>query len=81
VRFTVRLVVVAMLSTAVAYGATRLLAGLGEDPSLGLALVRGIAVAAADVVVFLVLARLFRLEEVTEVLDTVARRLPSRTRG
>jgi len=81
VRFTVRLVVVAMLSTAVAYGATRLLAGLGEDPSLGLALVRGVAVAAADVVVFLGLARLFRLEEVTEVLDTVARRLPSRTRG
>ena len=81
VRFTVRLVVVALLSTAVAYGATRLLAGLGEDPSLGIALVRGLAVAAADVVVFLVLARLFRLEEVTEVLDTVARRLPSRTRG
>jgi putative peptidoglycan lipid II flippase len=81
VRFTVRLVVVAMLSTAVAYGATRLLAGLGEDPSLGIALVRGLAVAAADVVVFLLLARLFRLEEVTEVLDTVARRLPSRTRG
>jgi len=81
VRFTVRLVVVALLSTAAAYGATLLLAGLGEDPSLGIALLRGVAVAAVDVVVFLLLARLFRLEEVTEVLDTVARRLPSRTRG
>ncbi len=81
VRFTVRLVVVALLSTAAAYAATRLLAGLGEDPSLGMALLRGVAVTAADVVVFLLLARLFRLEEVTEVLDTVARRLPSRTRG
>jgi putative peptidoglycan lipid II flippase len=80
-RFAVRLLVVAGLSTAVAYGAARLLAGLGEDPSLGIALLRGVAIATVDVVVFLLLARLFRLREVTEVLDTVARRLPSRSRG
>ena len=80
-RFVVRLLVVAVLSTAVAYGAARLLAGLGEDPSLGIALLRGVAVATVDVVVFLLLARWFRLQEVTAVLDTVARRLPSRSRG
>ncbi len=80
-RFVVRLLVVAVLSTAVAYGAARLLAGLGEDPSLGIALLRGVTVATVDVVVFLLLARWFRLQEVTAVLDTVARRLPSRSRG
>jgi len=79
-RFVVRLLVVAVLSTAVAYGVSRLLAGFGEDPSLGIALLRGTAVATVDVVVFLLLARVFRLQEVTEVLDTVARRLPSRSR-
>ena len=78
--FAVRLVVVAVLSTAVAYGVARLLAGLGEDPSLGVALLRGVTVATVDVVVFLAMARLFRLQEVIEVLDTVARRLPSRSR-
>ncbi|MGH3347402.1 MAG: murein biosynthesis integral membrane protein MurJ [Nocardioides sp.] len=80
-RFVVRLVVVAVLSTAVAFGVARLLAALGEDPALGVALLRGVTVTTVDVAVFLVLARLFRLREVTEALDTVARRLPSRSRG
>jgi len=34
-------------------------------------------VTTVDVVVFLVLARLLRLTEVTQVMDMVARRLPS----
>jgi putative peptidoglycan lipid II flippase len=80
VRFAVRLLVVAAVSTAGAYGATRLLAGLGEDPSLGVALLRALAVTIVDVVLFLVLARMFRLTEVTDVLNTVMRRLPSRSR-
>jgi putative peptidoglycan lipid II flippase len=81
VRFLVRLVLVAVLSTTAAVGAAWLLRGLGEDPALVVALLRAVAVTAVDVVVFLLLARLFRLQEVTAVLDTVARRLPSRSRG
>ncbi len=81
VRFVVRLVVVAVLSTAAAVGASWLLRGLGEDPTLVVARLRAVLVTTVDLVVFLLLARLFRLQEVTEVLDTVARRLPSRSRG
>ena len=80
-RFAVRLVVVAGLATAAAYVASRLLAGLGEDPHLLVALLRGVAVAAVDVVVFVLLARLFRLREVTGVLDTITSRLRSRSRA
>ncbi|HEX6150157.1 murein biosynthesis integral membrane protein MurJ [Nocardioides sp.] len=80
-RFLVRLLLVALLSTALAYGAAQSLAGLGEDPALGVSLLRGVAVATVDVVAFFALARLFRLQEVTQVLDMVARRLPSRSRG
>jgi putative peptidoglycan lipid II flippase len=81
VRFLVRLVVIAVLSTTAAVGAAWLLRGLGEDPALVVALLRALVVTIVDVVVFLLLARLFRLQEVTEVLDTVVRRLPSRSRG
>ena len=79
--FVVRLLLVALPSTAGAWLATRLLAGPGEDPALVVALLRAVAVAAVDVVLFLVLARLARLREVTDVLDTVTRRLPFRSRG
>jgi putative peptidoglycan lipid II flippase len=81
VRFLVRLVVIAVLSTTAAVGAAWLLRGLGEDPALVVALLRALVVTIVDVLVFLLLARLFRLQEVTEVLDTVVRRLPSRSRG
>ena len=45
------------------------------------AVLRAAAVSLTDVVVFLLLARLFRLEEVTSVLDTLMRRLPVTKRG
>jgi putative peptidoglycan lipid II flippase len=80
-RFGVRLLVVAAIATAGAYAAGRLLAGLGDDPHLAVALVRAVVVTAVDVVLFLLLARLFRLREVTDVLDTITRRLPSRFRA
>jgi putative peptidoglycan lipid II flippase len=76
--FLLRLLLVAGASTLVAWGAARLLAGLGEDPALVVALLRAVVVAGVDVVVFVLLARLARLTEVTEVLDTVTRRLRSR---
>ena len=78
VRFLVRLVVAALLATAAAYVARLLLAGLGPDPHLVVALLRALAVTAVDVVVFVLIARLMRLREVTAVLDTVTRRLTSR---
>jgi putative peptidoglycan lipid II flippase len=76
--FVLRLLLVATASTATAWLAARLLAGLGEDPHLAVALLRASAVAVVDVVAFVLLARLARLTEVTEVLDTVTRRLRSR---
>ena len=77
--FALRLLLVAGASTALAWGAARLMAGLGEDPALLVALLRAVAVAGVDVVAFVLLARLARLTEVTDVLDTVTRRLRSRT--
>ena len=50
-----------------------------DDPSHVLALLRLVLVGGANVLVFLVLARLMRLTEVNEVIDTVTRRLRRRT--
>ena len=80
-RFVVRLLVVAGLATAGAYLAARLLGTLGEDPPLVVALLRAVAVTAVDLILFVVLARVFRLREVTELVDMVAQRLPSRLRA
>jgi putative peptidoglycan lipid II flippase len=79
-RFLVRLLVAAVPATLVAWAAA-----WGLHESLGTSLdskagsVAFLAVVAVvDVVVFLVLARALRLGEVTEVVDTVTRRLPGR---
>jgi putative peptidoglycan lipid II flippase len=78
-RFLVRLLVVVALSTAVA-GLVALGLGArdGSDSSLLVALSRAGAVTVVDIVVFLGLARLFRLSEVTSVISQVSRRLSSR---
>jgi len=75
-RFALRLLVVAALSTAGAFGAHLLLARLGPDPGVAVALGRAVATTVVDVVLFVVLSRLLRLTEVTEVMDTITRRLP-----
>ncbi len=74
VRFVVRLALVTAVSSAVALGLALVLPGR-DDPSHVLALVRLVVVAGADVAAFLVLARAFRIAEVTAVLDTVTRRV------
>ncbi len=74
VRFVVRLAIATAVATAVALGLALLLPGR-DDPSHLLALVRLVVVAGADVGVFLVLARVMRLTEVTSVLETVTGRL------
>ena len=61
-----------------AWGLATLLPG-HDDPSHLLALLRLVLVGGADVLVFLVLARLMRLTEVNEVIDTVTRRLRRRS--
>ncbi|WP_127479389.1 murein biosynthesis integral membrane protein MurJ [Nocardioides pantholopis] len=81
VRFGLRLALVTIISTAVAGLAllgTRAL--LGTDPGWFGSVLGAAVVAGVDLVVFLLLARLLRLSEVTEVLDLVLRRLPTRRR-
>jgi putative peptidoglycan lipid II flippase len=80
-RFLVRLLAITAGSTAVALGASLLLGGLGDDPLLGVAALRALVVTVVDVAVFLVLARLLGLAEVTDVMDMIRRRLPSARRG
>ncbi|MGH3362901.1 MAG: lipid II flippase MurJ, partial [Nocardioides sp.] len=80
-RFVVRLSIAALASTAVAGLTLWLLGRLGEDPHVAVAALRLVVVGVVDVLVFLVLARLLRLREVTAVLDTVTGRLGSRTSG
>jgi putative peptidoglycan lipid II flippase len=79
VRFLVRLAVVTAAATAVAVALALLLPGRDEPSHVG-ALLRLVVVAGTDVGVFLVLARAFRLTEVTDVLDTVTRRGTRRVR-
>jgi putative peptidoglycan lipid II flippase len=70
----VRVVIAAGIATFAAWGVAMTLPGR-DDPSHLAAVARLALVAAADVLVFLVLARLMRLAEVTEVIDTFAGRL------
>jgi len=79
VRFLVRLAFATGLATAVALALAVLLPGR-DEPSHLVAVVRLAVVAGADGLVFLVLARMLRLVEVTAVLDTVTSRL-GRSRG
>ena len=76
VRFAVRLLVVAVAAAAVAGAVAWLLQGLGDG--LGAAVLRLVVVVAVDIGLFLGLARAFRMTEVTDVMDTITRRLPSR---
>jgi len=78
VRFGVRVFLAVAVSTLVAFVVRQLLGVLGEEPSQAVAALRALLVTLTDGVVFLVLARLLHVTEVSEVLDTVAGRLPIR---
>jgi putative peptidoglycan lipid II flippase len=78
-RFLVRLLIAAGISTLAAYLTTLALDQLGSPPNQALAALRGVTITALDVLVFVGVARLLHLREVTDVLDTVTRRLRSRT--
>ena len=79
VRFVVRLAIATAVAAFAAWGLATLLPG-HDDPSHLLALLRLAVVGGADVLVFLVLARLMRLTEVTEVIDTITSRMRRRAR-
>lgn len=75
VRFLVRLVIAVAISTAVAGALALGLRTFAEQPPWPLAALRALLVTGVDVVLFVVLARLMRLREVTSVIDTVTSRL------
>ena len=77
-RFLVRLLIAAGISTTVAWLLGHALPGTGDDISHLTAAFRLVTLAGIDVVVFVGLARLMRIREVTTVLDLVLRRLPGR---
>jgi putative peptidoglycan lipid II flippase len=79
-RFVVRMAIAVTISTLAAFAARELLGFLGEEPTNLVAALRALLITLADVAVFLVLARLLHLSEVTEVVDTVTGRLPRRGR-
>jgi putative peptidoglycan lipid II flippase len=80
VRFLLRMVLAAGTSTAVAALVAHLLRGLVDRPSQLVALATGATVLLVDVAVFVGMARLLHVHEVTSLLDTVRRRLPSARR-
>jgi putative peptidoglycan lipid II flippase len=78
VRFLVRLLVAALLSAGLTLVLGLLLPGRGDDVSHVLAAVRLVVLGVADVGLFLALAHLMRIREVTTVMETVVRRMPGR---
>jgi putative peptidoglycan lipid II flippase len=80
-RFGVRLLLAAGVSTGVAYLANLGLGQVIAAPGMAMAAVRAAVVTGVDILVFLLVARLLRLGEVTAVLDTVTRRLRSGVPG
>jgi putative peptidoglycan lipid II flippase len=81
VRFLVRVLLAAAVSTAAAAGAAYLLHRVSDDPHWLLAALWVLVVTTVDVVAFVAFARLLHLAEVTTVVDTVTRRLPLPRRG
>ncbi|MEP7739899.1 murein biosynthesis integral membrane protein MurJ [Nocardioides sp. 31GB23] len=76
-RFAVRTLLVVAVSTAVAGLVAWALHQVGPEESRAMAGLRVAVVGAVDVALFLVLARLVRLSEVTDVLRTLTRRVPA----
>jgi putative peptidoglycan lipid II flippase len=76
VGFLVVLLIITVVTTAVAFGLGLAVHSLNDRPHWALAAVQGAAITVVAVVVFLWLARRLRLHEVTSVMDQVRRRIP-----
>jgi putative peptidoglycan lipid II flippase len=77
-RFLVRLLVAALVSAGVTGALSLVLPGRGDDVSHVLAGLRLVLLGGVDVGLFLVLAHLMRIREVTTVVETAIRRMPGR---
>jgi putative peptidoglycan lipid II flippase len=75
VRFVVRLLVAAGVSTLIAWAFGQVLPGDTDDVSHLVAAIRLVVLGGIDVGLFLVLARLLRITEVTTVIDMLVRRI------
>ncbi|MDP3891269.1 murein biosynthesis integral membrane protein MurJ, partial [Nocardioides sp.] len=80
-RFLARMAVAVPVATAAAAGVAHLIRSNVEEPSQLVAGLSALAITVVDVVVFLLLARLLRITEVTSVLGLVTQRLGSRRQG
>ncbi|WP_338089668.1 murein biosynthesis integral membrane protein MurJ [Nocardioides lijunqiniae] len=74
-RYLVRLALAVAVSTGVALALTLLLRALLDSPPWPVAAVQAAVVTGIDVAIFLVLARVLHLREVTSVIETVTRRV------
>jgi putative peptidoglycan lipid II flippase len=75
-RFVVRVLMAAGVSTATAWAVGAVLPGHTDDVSHVLAALRVVVLGGLDLAVFLVLARAMRISEVTTVVETLIRRIP-----
>jgi putative peptidoglycan lipid II flippase len=75
VRFVVRVLVAAGVSTLAAWALGRILPGHTDDVSHVLAAIRVVVLGGVDLGIFLALARAMRIDEVTSVLDILVRRI------
>ena len=75
-RFAVRVLVAAGVSTLIAWAVGRIIPGHTDDVSHGVAAIRVVLLGGIDVALFLLLARVMRITEVTTVIDTLVRRIP-----
>jgi putative peptidoglycan lipid II flippase len=75
-RFGVRVLVAAGVSTGVAWAVGQVLPGHTADVSHVLAALRLVVLGGIDVVVFLLLARAMRITEVTTIVETLVSRIP-----
>jgi putative peptidoglycan lipid II flippase len=75
-RFIVRVLIAAGVSTLTAWAIGRIIPGHTDDVSHAVAAIRVVLLGGIDVALFLVLARVMRITEVTTVLDTLIRRIP-----
>ncbi|MCW2771733.1 MAG: integral rane protein MviN [Nocardioides sp.] len=78
VRFLVRVLIAALGAAAVAAGTAYLAKQIDSDPGRLVAAATLLVVGAVDVIVFVLLARVLRISEVSAVVDTITRRLPLR---
>ncbi|WP_151083895.1 murein biosynthesis integral membrane protein MurJ [Nocardioides cynanchi] len=74
VRFLVRLLIAALVSTAAAWGLGSVLPGAERTASHLVAGMRVLVLSGVDGAVFLAMARAMRLTEVTQVIDVIVRR-------